>query len=360
MPNNTKLAVALRQQAISCAHLDSAFMAQLLNLLADRLRPGTPVSDRLFNWPGQINSSGHSVPLRLAGSLHRLVLSGQDTDLAAAYPPHQVNDDMLWAAVSKALNTHSDLILQWLNSPPQTNEVRRAAALIATGQLLAARFKLPMMVSELGASAGLNLNWDKFRLDLCAHSFGPAQAKVTLSPDWTGTPPPQAAITVTDRRGVDLSPVNTDNPDDRTRLKSYIWPDQPHRMALTENAMALPRAPVDKAGAIDWLARRLPNQPDGTLHLIYHTIAWQYFPQDTQQAGRKLIENAGQNASKTNPLAWFSMEADTQGPGAALTLRLWPGNETLALGRADFHGRWINWNTPISRRTPTPPPSDHQ
>jgi hypothetical protein len=30
--------------------------------------------------------------------------------------------------------------------------------------------------------------------------------------------------------------------------------------------------------------------------------------------------------------------------GAALTLRLWPGDIRLALGRADFHGRWVQWS----------------
>jgi hypothetical protein len=40
------------------------------------------------------------------------------------------------------------------------------------------------------------------------------------------------------------------------------------------------------------------------------------------------------------------METDgdaTGGLGAAVTLRMWPGNITLMLGRADFHGRWIEW-----------------
>ncbi|MFT6537468.1 MAG: hypothetical protein ACJAQU_002380 [Loktanella salsilacus] len=41
------------------------------------------------------------------------------------------------------------------------------------------------------------------------------------------------------------------------------------------------------------------------------------------------------------------MEADgTDAPGAALTLRLWPGNVTVQLARIDFHGRWIDWIAP--------------
>jgi hypothetical protein len=41
------------------------------------------------------------------------------------------------------------------------------------------------------------------------------------------------------------------------------------------------------------------------------------------------------------------MEADgTDAPGAALTLRLWPGNVTVQLARIDFHGRRIDWIAP--------------
>jgi len=337
------LCAALRDQARSCADLGSDFTAQLLNLLSHRLQPGTRLGDTLLDWPGDISSSGQSVPLRLAGALHRLVLRGQAPDLTAVYPPHSSTDDALWAAVAQAMQTHEVQVSDWLNSPPQTNEVRRAAPLIAAGQLLAQRFGLPIMLSELGASAGLNLNWDRFRLEIAGHSFGAPKASVVLKPDWTGPPPPPGTVTIAARRGVDLSPVDPDDPQDRLRLLSYIWPDQPGRMALSRDAMSLPRATVDAGDAVDWLGTRLPHQQDATLHLIYHTVAWQYFPPERQKTGRQLIQRAGRNATETRPLAWFSMETDTAGPGAALTLRIWPGNETIDLGRADFHGRWVDW-----------------
>ncbi len=339
----TRLAHALRQQANSCSSLGSPFMGQLLTILAQRLRPGTMLTDHLFNWPGDLSSSGHSLPLRLAGALHRLVLAGMDDALSAAYPPQSTDDEPLWLAVSGAMSRHGPLLVQWLTSPPQTNEVRRAAALIPAAHFLADRFDLPMMVSELGASAGLNLNWQHFRLDIPARSYGPDAADVVLTPEWSGNIPPTAEINVVDRRGVDLLPINTEKPDDRTRLLSYLWPDQPARMALTQNAMALPRAPVDTGDAIDWLANRLPSQKNRTLHLIYHTIAWQYFPAEIQLKGRQLIEKAGNSATISKPLAWFRMETDNNGPGAGLILRLWPGDQTTHMGRADFHGRWIDW-----------------
>ena len=67
------LSEAFRSQSRSCANLGSPFMARLFDLLADRLRPGNPVADHLLNWRGDISPTGHSLPLRLAGALHRLL-----------------------------------------------------------------------------------------------------------------------------------------------------------------------------------------------------------------------------------------------------------------------------------------------
>lgn len=56
-----------------------------------------------------------------------------------------------------------------------------------------------------------------------------------------------------------------------------------------------------------------------------------------------MIETAGTTATADTPLAWFGMENDGGTHGAALTLRLWPGDLRFELGRADFHGRWVEW-----------------
>ncbi len=79
---DTRLLDAFQKQAVVCASLGSEFMGQLCNLLARQLQPGTPVSDHLFALPGDLSSSGDSVPLRLAGALHRLVLTGATLALA--------------------------------------------------------------------------------------------------------------------------------------------------------------------------------------------------------------------------------------------------------------------------------------
>lgn len=191
--------------------------------------------------------------------------------------------------------------------------------------------------------------WDHFALSVQGIRIGPDDAALSLSPEWEGPVPRAALPQIVERAGVDLSPLNPKESKDLWRLLSYLWPDQPHRAELTRSAASVLHANVAKGDAIDWLEHRLNTAPKDHMHLIQHTVAWQYFPASAQARGTALIEAAGARASHNTPIAWMQMETDgdrSGAIGAALTLRLWPGDLTLNLGRADFHGRWIDWVGP--------------
>ncbi len=336
-------------QARSNRGLGSPFTARVLTLVADRLDPGNPVVERMANWPGDAGNRGASLPLRFLGGLHRLVLTGDCPELAACYPPNPRPDDAtLGAAIDCALAAHQPTLMRALDNPPQTNEVRRAAVIIAAAHWLSHQFGLTRFVaSELGAAAGLNLMWDRFRLDLACGVFGPRSSPVRLDPEWRGQCPPEAEIEVLDRRGVDILPLDPHDPDDALRLVSYLWPDQPWRIERSKAAMALAEAPVDKADAGDWLAQRLATPHPGAIHLVTHTVAWQYFGEDTYTKCAAALDAAGARATDDAPLARLSMEGDSRkGEGAPITLTVWPGNHVIKLGRVDFHGRWVDWDAP--------------
>lgn len=341
------LSEAFADQSISCSRLGSPFMGQLFAILAEHWPTGSRLDARFAEFTGDIGPAGASLPLRLAGGLHALVLSGRAPDLAAVYPPKTVHDDKMRSTVLAALNTYEDYLLDWVESAPQTNEVRRSAALMAAAAVVKTHFDLPFWLSELGASGGLNMMWDHFELCLAGMRMGPLDPVLTLAPDWEGPLPPLALPRIAARAGVDLNPLDPRNPDDLLRMTAFLWPDQPERLALTRAAAAVMDAPISRSDAIDWLEERLAQAPSGHVHLIQHTVAWQYFPPQAQLRGCRLIEEAGATATSDNPLAWLALETDgdTKGAvGAALTLRLWPGDITLNLGRADFHGRWIRWS----------------
>jgi hypothetical protein len=335
-----KVHAAFAMQADACRGMDSPFMGQLCDLLATRSLPDSALRDRIYGWNGDISPTADSVPLHLCGAFHALVLEG--ADLGELYPPACVSDDALWDGISAAFVQQSGFIDHWIDSPPQTNEVRRSAALIAIGHWLTDRFDLPLQVTELGASGGLNLMWDRFALDIGGDRYGPTDAALTLSPEWSGDRPPFAPPTVIKRQGIDLKPLNPRDAADALRLRAYLWPDQPDRIARTNAAIAVNEVVVEQGDAIDWLSTHL-DQSQGVVHLIYSTVAWQYFPKDIQAKGTCLIEAAGEMTTNRTPLAWFSMETDGGTPGAALTLRLWPHNLEFTMGRMDFHGRWVSF-----------------
>ena len=124
-------------------------------------------------------------------------------------------------AVKAALRNHATHILQWLNYIPKTNEIRRSAVLVATALILERRFNLPLIVSELGASAGLKLLFDRFALSSFGCTYQPHKAKLTLTPDWRGPAPPPDRVKIAGRYGVDLSPIKPRSSEGFLRLCAY-------------------------------------------------------------------------------------------------------------------------------------------
>lgn len=325
---------AFRDQARACRALGSPFTADLCESFAGLLDPAQgAVARRLLDWPGDPSVGADSVPLRLCGALHALVLDGRDAALADAYAARRAEPDLLLAVLAR----HEGFVLDWLDSPPQTNEVGRSAALIAGARFLGGLRPLPMRVLELGASAGLNLNFHRYHL---APDSGPG---VVLDPDWQGDRP-EGRFRVDTARGVDLRPL--DPAADGLRLMAYCWADQDARLARLRAALALARRhppQVDAGDAGAWLGGQLRGPLPEGLVLVIHTVAAQYFPPATRQQAEATLQQTGARAGPGRALAHLAMEADG-GEGAALTLRLWDGNfRGWHLGRADFHGRWLRW-----------------
>lgn len=335
------LLAAFQTQARACAELGSPFTARLMTLLPDLLPPGTALIQRMQAWQGDLGPAGASLPLRLAGGLHHLVLTGADAGLAAVWPPSDADPA---PAIAAALARHDAVLADWITHAPQTNEVGRSAVILPAAALLAARTGLPMVLSELGASAGLNLNFPLYALDGAGVSCGAAAPALRLTPAWTGPAPHPGPVPVAKARGVDLNPLSPSR--DGLRLLSYVWPDQHARLARLRAALAAAAdhpPQVDRADAADWLEARLGNRFAGHCHLVFHTVAFQYFPAPSQDRIRRALAAAGAKATAEAPLAWLAMEADGNPDGAAVTLRLWPGGEVAAEGRAGFHGQWVKW-----------------
>ncbi len=277
------------------------------------------------------------------------MLCDADPELAAVYPPTNASQEDLFDAVAAAITRQDVPVARFLRSPPQTNEAARSAVLLPGFLRLAQDHPMPLVLSELGSSAGLNQNWHRFRYDYGSWAWGDPSSPVRIRCDWPGPPGNYLQkVDVRASRGCDIATFPIDRGADRMKLRSYVWPDQPARHQRLNGALriAADHPPkVDRARACDWIGKRLAERKQGRLHVIFHTIMWQYMPAEEQLWVEDLIREAGARASRDAPLAWLRLETDGDPDGAALHVTTWSGlpddGKTRLLARADFHGRWI-------------------
>ena len=343
MASEAQIRASFVEQAGFCTQLGAPFTALLCETLGTRLDRGTETGRRILNWGGDPGCFADAVALRLCGGLHFLARSGAAPALAALYPPAPMPDEVaLWAALAPVLA--DETLPSWLDHAPQTNEVGRSAVLMSGLLVIADRFKLPLRLYELGASAGLNLLLDRYGYDLGGLRVGDPASGVQLKPIWEGPPPPAAAVRVAGRRGTDLNPARL--PDEGDRLLAYVWADQPERLQRLEAALAIAAAAppeVDRGDAADWIETELALKPEpNVVRVVMHSVAFQYFDTESQKRVAAHIEAAGKQASAEAPLAWLRYEQVPEDGRPSLRLRTWPGDEQL-LAWAHPHGRSVRW-----------------
>ena len=344
MATESEIRAAFASQAYWADKLGSPFTGLVCKLLGERLDAGTPVGAKVLGWPGDPDPLADNLPLRLAGSLHALVMNGSAPALAALYPPNPAPDQQaLWQAIAATMAAHPDDLIRRLAVAPQTNEVGRSAAIMTGLMTIAAQYPLPFELYELGCSAGLNLNLARFSYDLGGVTAGVADSPVRIAPRWQGPPPPDAPVEILSARGVDISPLNIEDPAERERLIAYVWPEQAERLARVRAAIGLAlehRPRIDRDDAAAWTEEVLSLEPKpGVTRVLYHTIAYQYFPAGVQARIRAHAAKVGERASAEAPFAWLRMEADPeydQKPSIRLTL--WPGGTERVLGTCHPHG----------------------
>lgn len=350
MPQPT-LSEHFMEQAGWCAELGSPFTAELLRAFATSLETGGIIKTLVGDWVG--NPRADALGLRLAGSLHHAVLTGASADLQSVYPVGHTYPDFeaVWPVVEAYLAANAKTVTEFIQSPPQTNETRRAFMLLTGLNAISKRFGKPIHFLELGASAGLNQNFDAFYYDAGSWQWGDASSRMTVTTNWNGPVPHFVeSIAIRDRKACDQNPLDLSDATTRLRLKSYVWPDQPERLARFDAAadIAVSRGTkVEKADAADWLERELATRPSDAVTVIFHSVFFQYPPLETRQRMTDLIEAAGAISTDDAPLVWLRYEPEIlwnrNAPPLALgmtcDLRSWPGDEHQILARSDGHVR---------------------
>jgi hypothetical protein len=346
-----EFAEALEWQARHAEENGAPATARVIRALAKVREGDTATGRRIANWQGLTLKD--ALPLRIAGGLHHLVLTGADRRLERVYAGQVSDQDAIDALVCELVETFDTLLLPWLDGPPQTNEAGRSASIMAGLLWLAQRAAPRFELIELGASAGVNTMIDRYSFRLGETEVGPAASPMRIEPEWRGASPPSPpqGFAIESVRGCDIAPIDLADPQAALRLKAYVWPDAPGRLARIDAAIALaatraPELAAMDAGAFVEEALAQP-QAEGTTRALFHSIMWQYLPVATQEAITDRMEEAGAATTASRPLAWVALETDPATFRHELTVRLWDGGahrgEPARLAHAHPHGAWVEW-----------------
>ena len=235
----------------------------------------------------------------------------------------------------------------------QTNEPGRCVSLYGGLLWLSERHRLPIRLLEIGASAGLNLNVDRFRYVVGGEPLGDRSSALEFREPWVGVPvadPPAAAarLTVAERAGCDRAPIDPRSREGRLELQSYIWPDEPERLARVAQAAQIaaehPIA-IDRRSAAAWLVARLGEPRGELLTVVWQSVVNQYLDDGERAAIVSAFTSAG-----SGPLAWLTLEPRGDGTRAErleLRCRERPedngSGEARLLANAAHHGPPVVW-----------------
>ncbi len=298
---------------------------------------------------------GQMAPNTFFAAVQYLLLSGspyRDHPLAGHYPvvsgrerPPEPASGLFRDFV---LSFHDEVLDLVRTRGTQTNVVRRCSCLLPLCSMVARESEQPLALIDLGASGGINLNFDRYRYrylrgGLEERRWGSDEARVLIESELRGAgpmPPLADDLTVVSRVGVDINPLDLSDPDQLRWLRALIWPEHVERHQLLQDAaaeLASSPAQLHQGDAAEILPSLIADAPTDAALVVYATIALYQFG----EAGRAKVTSALVELSRERPI-WF---ATMEGRPTELTLTRFRHNlgERHQLATASPHGWWIEW-----------------
>lgn len=346
--------------------MSNSGMSERFLYFAEETRSAAPIYARLSECVAKdeelldLASEAASIPVTnlLFGAVHFLLLGGADHELARFYPSiseRPETGDPFPTFKDFCLNHRVDISEILKTRRVQTNEVRRSALLLPAFEIVTRRSGLPLSLVEVGASAGLNLNFDLYAYDYGAagrlrgddSSENPSEdSPLVLECESRGKVPPlpKELPRVARRVGIELSPVKVSDEKDARWLLALIWPENfRERAARLRKAVALARKhPPDlRVGdALKVLPDVLEELSERAAPLVFHSFTVNQFPQEARERFQTIMDVHAQKHGKLYEVSVGWRPGDEF---ASVSLSEHPGGEPKTLARCDGHGEWIEW-----------------
>jgi hypothetical protein len=252
----------------------------------------------------------------------------------------------------------------------QMNEVARCTQIALGIAAVSGRARSPIAHVDLGTGAGLGLQLDRYRYEVGGTGTGPSPASLTLTCEVRGQaqPPRPELPPISWRAGIELSPVDLDDPAARAWLLACAPPES---SALTRLAAAIQVTRQSPAEIIAGdVVEALPGVLDGIPPDLPVVVTDAYLAVFLPPAQRAKLIAVLSNASRSRSVTWISLDplvplgpsgrdsvqglalpdsliADYQRDGVFAVLgarafdRATEGGRLL--GRSHPSGQWIEW-----------------
>jgi hypothetical protein len=258
---------------------------ELLELLTRR-RPGQQPSFLLF------------------GAVHQLLLGGAEHRLRDYYPSMADGAALDPAQAGPAFLDFcrqyraplAELIASRL---VQSNVLRRAIALRFALWAIGRRCDGPVHLIEVGASAGLLMNVDRYRYLIGGRAFGRPDGPVALDSRWRSedtVPDLDDVPEIAGKTGIDLHPIDLADPGERLWLRALVWPEQRAAAALLDAAIdeAREERPAVIAGdAIDVCPALDRELPAGRIRVVFHAATRMHVPAERREQFDRAVDALG-------------------------------------------------------------------
>ena len=299
--------------------------------------------------------AGQPPPNMLWAAVQYLLLCGAEHPLAAHYPIISGAERPMEPAAplfKDFCRLHRDRIAELIRTRrTQTNVVRRCTCLLPAFSIAAREAEQPLALIDLGASAGLNLLFDRYGY---RYTRGGAEiarwndgARVQMEAEIRGEDPLPALepeISVASRTGVDLNVIDPLDEDQLLWLRALIWPEHVERHQRLIDAaaeLATSDARLIEADAAEVLPQLIAEIPAGIAPTVFHTVAAYQFPREALRS----IEQTLLDASRERPIwrIWLEALPDPSNIQYELAIRRYRNGkaETEPLANVSPHGWWI-------------------
>jgi hypothetical protein len=318
---------------------------------------GVVEDDELLDLCGSIDAS-QPAPNILFASVQDLLLadpaaSPEAEALVVFYPAitgKPMPDHSPWDAFRAFCHAHAkDLAFNLRNGKTQTCVVHRCATVLPALATLPAIEDSNGRVGllEIGPSAGLNLRLDHYRFDYGGGiGWGDSNARPKLFCASRGAlkPPMPERLEVVARRGLDLNPIDLDDPKAIRWLRALIWPEHAERAKAMEEALVHAQTipvEIEKGDATREIEAHIARLPQDAARVLFATHVFYQIPTD----GRLEILEGIARASRDHPVDLILVEGTGEGDSRIEWFHFADGErgDRVVLARADSHGRWIEW-----------------